>query len=187
MKKNFKKVFSVSMVTSGLFILLGVLLFLKPATTISIISYVIGGIIAVTGMAALIRYFTDKMPKDYFNFDFVYGVLSIIVALVIIFNPTALATIIPIVLGSWMIINSTVKIQFALNLKSYKSEKWLSVFIIACVTLIWGIILIINPLKGALVITQVIGIFIIVYAVLDIVESCMIKKNMGKIIDFLDD
>lgn len=186
MKNNFKRIFGISMTTSSLFIILGILLFLKPVTTISIISYIIGGIIFITGLVSLIRYFKDKEEKDYFNFEFVYGVLSIIVALVIICNPTAIATIIPIVLGGWMIINSIIKIQLSLNLKSYKNDKWLPTFIIATITLIWGALLIINPLKGALVITQVIGLFIIVYAVLDIVESNLIRKNINIVSDVID-
>ena len=49
--------------------------------------------------------------------------------------------------------------------------------IISLIAFIWGIILLINPLKTVLLVTQIIGIFIILYAVLDIIDNFILRRN----------
>ena len=44
-----------------------------------------------------------------------------------------------------------------------------------------GIIFIINPFEGALAITKIIGIFMIIYALLDIINTVIVKKGVKEI------
>ena len=44
--------------------------------------------------------------------------------------------------------------------------------------LVCGVLLMVNPFGGALAITQVLGIFMLVYAVLDIYNAIMIRKEV---------
>ena len=52
----------------------------------------------------------------------------------------------------------------------------LSILIIIC-----GILFIINPFGGALVITKVMGIFMIIYALLDLTNTIIIKKEIHEV------
>lgn len=178
MVESFRKLFRMSVCSSILFIVVGLFLILKPDTTITMISYTLGAIIMVTGVIFLIKYFSNRNQLGIFSGDLVYGVMSTIFGLILILNPTALAKIIPFILGIWIIISSVTKIQYSLQLKSYDNKAWVSTMIIAAVTFIWGLLLLFDPFEGAMVITQIIGIFILVYAVLDLVEISIIKKNL---------
>ena len=73
--------------------------------------------------------------------------------------------IINIVLGITIIVSSSLKIQQALILRSFKSSYWLGSLITALLALICGVILLFNPFTGAVVITKVIGLFLIIYAI----------------------
>ena len=53
--------------------------------------------------------------------------------------------------------------------------------IIAIISAVCGVLLLFNPFKGAVVITQIIGIFILIYAVLDLISTISIRKNVLKI------
>lgn len=178
MVESVKKLFRMSIVTSIFFIVIGLFLILKPETTITTISYVLGAIIMVSGVIFLIKYFSNKDQLGIFSGDLVYGVMSTIFGLILILNPTALAKIIPFILGIWIVISSVTKIQYSLQLKAYENKAWISTMIIAAITFIWGIILLFNPFEGAMVLTQVIGMFILVYAILDLIEVTIIKKNL---------
>ncbi len=185
LKKDFNKMFTTSILTSIIFIAFGIFLLLRPDTTIRIISYTIGIILILLGAFSLGKYYSDNKEKKSIDFNLIYGILSIIVGLVMILNPTALATLIPFVLGFWIVINGVIKIQYALELKKNKNDAWVATIVIALLILIWGLILVFNPFSGAIAITQLIGIFIIIYSILDIVESTLIRKNlkdMGKTI-----
>lgn len=181
MVESFKKMFRMSIVSSLCFIIIGAFLFLKPETTITTISYIIGSIIMVTGIIFLIKYFSNKEEFAPFSGDLIYGVMSTIFGLILILNPTALAKIVPFVLGVWIVISSVTKIQYALQLKYYKNDAWKFTLIIAAITFLWGVLLLFNPFEGAMIITQIIGMFILVYAILDLIEVTILRKNIKDI------
>lgn len=174
---------NTSLIISIIFIIVGLFLFIKPDTTISIISYVIGGVLLVSGLFSVYKYFTAEGIGSIFNFDLVYGVLLVIAGMFLIVKPNALATLFPIILGIWIIINSVTKFQYALVLKRVKNEDWVYTALVSFLTFIWGVVLLWNPFASALAITQIIGIFIIVYAVLDIIDNFIIRKNIKDILD----
>ncbi|MCI8446006.1 MAG: hypothetical protein HFH31_00770 [Bacilli bacterium] len=181
MVESFKRLFRMSIFTSIFFIALGLFLVIKPDTTITAISYIIGGIIMVTGITFLIKYFSNREQYGLFSGDLIFGVLSIVIGLVLILNPTALAKVIPFIIGVWILISSVTKIEYSMQLKSIDNRAWVYTMIIAIITFIWGLLLIFDPFGGAMAITQIIGIFILVYAILDFIEIFIIRKNLKDI------
>ncbi len=178
MKQELKRMWTSSILSACGFILLGLFLLLKPETTISMISYILGTIILLLGAFAFARYIKNREIGGMFNFNLVYGIICVVAGLVLVFNPTALASLIPFVLGIFIVVNSALKVQYAVELKHYDNKMWMTTLILSFITLVCGVILIFNPFEGAVVLTQVIGIFIIIYSVLDVIECYIIKKNL---------
>lgn len=177
MKKNIEKMWTTSVITSTLLIILGLFLFFQPEATISIIAYTIGGIIIISGVGTLYKSF-KKNQINGFNLELTLAVITIIAGLIVILNKEALASLFPLILGIWIIISSTTKLQYAFTLKTMNNQSWISTLIVAILMMLWGILLIVNPFKGALAITKLIGLFIIVYALLNIIESYLLRKNI---------
>lgn len=186
MKTEIKKMCGTNIFSAICFIVIGLFLFFKAASTLEIISYILGGFIIALGIAAFIRYFKYKEEERTFRFDIVYGIISTLAGIILICNPHALAKIIPIILGIWITINSALKIQMAFSLKSYQNSMWTGTLIVGLITLLCGIILIFNPFEGAVVITKVIGIILILYAILDIVSSYMVNKTIKNAIKVIE-
>lgn len=178
MKQELKRMWTSSILSACGFIVLGLFLLFKPETTISMISYVLGTIILLLGAFAFIRYFQNREIGGMFNFNLVYGIICIVAGLVLVFNPTALASLIPFILGIFIVVNSALKVQYAIELKQYNNKMWMTTLILSFITLVFGVVLIFNPFEGAVVLTQVIGIFVILYSVLDVIECYIIKKNL---------
>lgn len=187
MKEKFKKMFLTSIIYSIAFIAFGLLLLFVPTLTISVISYIIGGVIIVTGIISFVRYFKGRSLELKVNFDLIYALLSVIAGVVIVLNPTALASLIPIILGIWIVINSAFKFQYAFHLKERKYVDWFWPFILSILGLMCGVILIFNPFRGVIVLTQLLGIAVIVYAIIDMIETFTIRKGMMKVVDLLED
>ena len=62
------------------------------------------------------------------------------------------------------------------------TNKWdTSVVVIAIITLILGVLLVFNPFGGVIAITKLIGIFLVIYAILDIVNNINIKKKVKEV------
>lgn len=181
MENLMKKFFRSSIITSIFLIVLGGLLFFKSEETIITIAYIIGGALFALGVLALIRFVRYAKKEVNSELDIIYGTVTIILGYLIIMNPKSLASIIPIVLGVCIVISSATKLTYALELKRDKNQLWVMTLIVAIVSAICGAALIINPFAGASAITQIVGAFIIVYAILDITSTITIKRNVTAI------
>ncbi len=179
MEKETKGIFKTSLLSTFCFIVMGLFLIFKSSSTIEIISYILGGFIIALGVTSFIRYYRNKEER-LFRFDIVYGIISSLMGLLLILNPHALAKIIPVILGIWITISSALKIQMAFSLKTYQSNMWKMTLVVGLLALLCGLILIFNPFEGALVITKIIGIFLIIYAIMDLISSYMVNRIMNK-------
>lgn len=182
-EKRIKKTFNASLVTSIIFVVVGLFLFIKPDTTISIISYITGSVLLFMGLVNIYKYFSTDNKINMFSFDLAYGVLLSIAGLALIIDTSIFAKVINIILGIWIIVNSITKFQYGLVLKKANNKDWTYTVFVSLLSFAWGVLLLINPFKTALTITQMIGIFIIVYAVLDIIDNFIIRKNISDILD----
>lgn len=179
LKKEISKLWWNSMFTSIIFLIVGIMLILKPAEIITMISMIVGIGIMIVGIFAFVKYFKMR-EKDTFHFDFVYGTICIVSGVLLVFNPEAVASILPLVLGVWMIINSINKIEYIFSLKKYKDQTWFITVVLTVFTLACGILFIFNPFKGAAILTQILGSVITVYALMDIINAFIIRKSVKK-------
>lgn len=186
MEKLMQKFFRSSLVTSIVLMILGVLLILQSEVTIITISYIIGTLLIALGAIAIIKFVKNVNSINREDLDIVYGTVTIILGVIVIYNPEAIASIIPIIIGIGIVISSATKLQYAIELKENLSSQWKTTMIISIISAICGVILICNPFKGAVVIMQIIGGFIIVYSILDIISTITIKKNVTAIHNALD-
>lgn len=180
MKDSLNKIFLSSILSSSVLLVIGLLLFIRPESTLSLISYTFGGILVVIGTNSLINYYRGKEYVS--TFELVYGVLSVLGGLVLILNPKAIASLIPFILGIWIVISSLIKLKYSLELNSQRTKSGIIALIITILTLILGIVLIFNPFEGAVFITKMIGLFLFVYSALDIVQSFIIKKDIKDLV-----
>ncbi len=181
LKNEFNKVWWNSLLTSIALIVIGILLMTYPTEILTAISMIIGIGIIVAGVFAFIRYFQNsknEVMRNYFTFDLIYGVICLIAGSLLMINTKAIASILPLVLGIWMVINSVTKIQYALTIRQYNKESGLPTLILAILTLICGILFIFNPFRGMEVITQILGGIIAFYAVVDLVNAFLLKKRV---------
>ena len=92
------------------------------------------------------------------------------------FSPELLISIIPLLIGVALVMSSAFRLQNIYNLKRINNVFNIWTLIITLTILVLGILLIINPFGGAVAITQVIGIFLMIYSVLDIVDDIILKR-----------
>ena len=177
MKVEIKKVIWPSLVSSIFLLLLGLLLFFKSSETLVGISYLIGGILIALGVIAIISFLRNKTRDVFVQLNIVYGVVSIVAGIFLVTVPEFIGSIIPIVVGIAVIISSSFKLQQALVLKNLDNRYFLPSLIMAILCLICGVVILFNPFTSATVVTGIIGLFMIVYAVLDLVNSFILRKS----------
>lgn len=170
-----------SIITSALLAILGILLIIASEETIIAISYIVGGTLVLLGAIGIIDYLRKLKTELKSELDLLYATGTIILGILIILHPKAIASIIPTVLGIIIIINSSTKLNYAFQLKNQDNDLWKSTLIVSLLTTICGLVLMFNPFAAATLITRIVGIIILLYAILDIISSITIRKNIAKL------
>lgn len=173
-----RKMNMTSIIFSILFILIGSFLLARPEDAIHLVSYALGIILALWGIISIVQFFTDRESQNYLEFSFILGVFMFIFGIIIIVKPNTIASIIPLLLGIWMLINGVTKLSYALTLNKNKNAA--SSIIISILIIVLGILLVFNPFAGAKTLVQILGVTIIVYSVLDLAECFAIRRIVKK-------
>lgn len=173
LKNQMKKMYATSMVSSIVMFILGMFLLIRPDFIINIVSTIIGVIILVPGIISLIDYFKTKYMAN-----LVIGVIAGVLGIIFIFNSKLVSSILPFVLGIYFIINGVSKIQYVLELRKNNVVNYVPSMVTALLILLCGVLLIINPFGGALAITKVVGIFMIIYSLLDLYNVVIIGREV---------
>lgn len=179
--KNLNLITFGSIVMDALFIILGMFLMTNPETSTQVAGILFGIILMVSGLYAIIKFVLNMNSAYIFTFELIYGILNIIAGFLIIGNPFSITNIITVMVGICFIVSAILKLSIALQFKRFNEETWLFNFIIALLTVILGVLLLVNPFSASIVLTTYAGIMIIIYAGMDIVEQLLFRKRANEI------
>lgn len=182
MKELTKKIFWTSVVSTMAMLIFGILLFAFTETVIKSITIGIAVIFIAIGIMPIINYFRFRSSGVSTTFSFMMGVLCIVVGLILLMNKNILSIIIPIITGIWMIINSINRTSIAMDLRDANVSFWSITLIYSIITLVIGVLLILDPVNGGKLITKTVGIIICVYSVLDLVELILVKVKFKQVV-----
>ena len=181
MKNKFSKMMNISFITSLLFVIIAILMFVLTNVKIEVLAYIVAGAFIVNGLLNMIDDYSVFKPFYFFD-GFTSGLLSIILGVIILMNRDQIPVLLPIIIGLWFIISSTFKLRMSLALKDTNNKDWIPTYLLALVTIIIGLLLIINPSIGSLSIKIVLGGAFILFSIVDIIEVYIFKKNIKAIV-----
>lgn len=184
-----KKVFNISMISSVLLFLFGLILAVNAEGFIKSITVAIGVILLLIGVFPVIDYFRYRKDGLGASVGLISGIFSIVCGLMLLINEDLLMILIPVFIGVWMIINGINKIQVSFEIKDLGEKSWVITFIYSVLIMVLGGYFIVNPISGATTVTSFIGIILCIYAVLDIIDCVIIKvkvKSFKKELDKIE-
>ena len=177
--KMLKKTGYISILESIIFIILGGILIWKAETAIKIISVVLGLIFIIMGAGKVIGHFAiNKKFVEFYNYELIYGLMAIVFGFIIIYYSSTIETILRIIVGIWIIYSSFVKLALSLKIKQVESRAWIYSIILSIIMFGCGIFIILN--EGTIIAT--VGIIMIIYSIIDIVEDLICIKNIKEIL-----
>ena len=178
-----KKVFNISMISSVLLFLFGLILAVNAEGFIKSITVAIGVILLLIGVFPVIDYFRYRKDGLGASIGLISGIFSIVCGLMFLLNENMLMILIPVFVGVWMIINGINKLQVSLFLRDEKENTWLVTFIFSIIIVVLGCYFIINPINGANIVTKTLGIIMCSYSIIDIIDCILINIKVKKFID----
>lgn len=184
-----KKVFNISIISSLLLFLFGLVLAVNAEGFIKSITVAIGVVLLLIGVFPVIDYFRYRKDGLGASVGLISGIFSIVCGLMLLINEDLLMILIPVFIGVWMIINGINKIQVSFEIKDLGEKSWVITFIYSVLIMVLGGYFIVNPISGATTVTSFIGIILCIYAVLDIIDCVIIKvkvKSFKKELDKIE-
>ena len=175
-----KKVFNISIISSLLLFLFGLVLAVNAEGFIKSITVAIGVVLLLIGVFPVIDYFRYRKEGLGASVGLISGIFSIVCGLMLLINEDLLMILIPVFIGVWMIINGINKIQVSFEIKDLGEKSWIITFIYSILIIVLGGYFIVNPISGATTVTSFIGIILCIYAVLDIIDCIIIKVKVIK-------
>lgn len=177
-EEKFNKIILLEMGFSILFMILGIIMFMYSEIANSIAGTLIGIFFLIAGIIQIYT-FIDKSKIKLFRYNIFIGLLDIILGIFIMINPLLLVNILNISLGIWIIVEGLSKFILFYNLKMVKEESN-KIFLVSTLLFIFmGVVLIINPFIS-LVITKIIGIFLILSNIVNISDLVLLKRRSKK-------
>ena len=179
MESFFKKIGFTSILTSFVFAILGIIIYFNPNTTFKIITYIIGAIFIIMGVPRIITYFKAKADYEEFNYTLIYGVISVLLGIVVIICSSFIEAFLRIAIGVWILYSGAVRFSGAIRLKRFNASEyaWVTVLLIAIIMIIFGLYII--TVQGSII--SIIGILMIIYSIMDIIEELILIKNINNL------
>lgn len=160
MKKTLNSVTGV-VLSSLLFILLGLVLLLWPDIASTIVCYSLGVLILVFAVFRIISFFTDKKIYFIFNLDLIVGLVAAGIGIFMLLRPDIVISILPFIIGLVLIFSSILDFQKTFLLREYGNKRWISSMVFTCLKLAFGIFMLAAPLFIAETLVRLIGIGLI--------------------------
>lgn len=163
--KKFKTAF---IIMSILYIVLGITLISRPELSVMVICKSFGTIALIVGIIRIIGFYRRNVYGSLLHLDMVHGLLCIILGSFMLIAPKVVISVLPVLLGIVIIIDSVLRFQMAFDLKRLQHEKWWMHLSLAIVTVVLGTLLLFNPFAGGIVLTRFIGITLTVDGVVNL-------------------
>ena len=148
LEKILKRASWSDIIVSIIFIVFGVMLVTNPGTIISMLSVILGGIFVAIGAFKVIEYFSKGKEDSYL---LGIGVAAILLGIVLMFCTGTILSIFRIVIGVWIIYTGIMNLNTAIQWKDLANS-------------------------GAIL--ETIGVLIIIYGVMDIIERLIFMKKI---------
>ena len=182
-EQKIKSYLSTAMGYSALMVALGLILLIFPGTSLNLIRWGLSLGLIILGIWMIITDITRRSILSMFSGS-IGGVLSLVMGIVIILYPRIL-DIIPIILGVWMIVSSTFSLRLTSSLRAVSNNGYLASVITTVISIVCGIILILNPTDSTVALIALIGVMVIVYAAATLIDLFILRKHLQHIAKFV--
>lgn len=175
-KKFLKKSGWTDIIISLIFVLFGIMLISRPEAIVSVISILLGAIFVVMGVLKIIDYYSNGKQDNYL---IAISVVMILIGIIIMFCADIILSAFRILIAIWIIYSGILNLQTTIVWKDYKSRLWLLTLLLSIATIGVGIYILVN--SGAIM--QTIGIAILVYGIVNIIESFIFIKKVDNYLE----
>ena len=156
------------LVLSALLLLAGVGLTFFSDTFYPILTVLLGVLFLAFGIVKLVGFFSKDPYQLVFESDLVFGILYLVFGLLLLIRPAHTMAFFGIMFGLILLADGLTRVRIALDARPFGIRAWWLILASALVTAILGVVLLFHPGEGTKVLTQLLGISLMVDGVMNI-------------------
>lgn len=160
------------LLSSIVFLVLGVLLLIAPAAMLDLYVRIIGAVLLLGAIVRLVAYFVEK-AENRVPLSLILGVVSAAIGIFFLAAPGVVTRVLAYVFGAILILNSLLDLVIAVRLPSGK----LVAALLSLLGLVLGVLVIVNPRAFSDFITRLIGATLIYESIVSIVTALLARKT----------
>ena len=160
--------------SSLLYIVLGVVLLVMPELSLGFACLLIGGAVVIYGVVRLAAYLRGGPAAD--KLDLVLGVLLILLGLFLLIWIRCLIAFVPVVLGIYILIDSFGSLKRSLDMKALGFGRWWVSFLVAAALAICGLVMVLNPFGTIEGLVMFIGLGFLIDGVTTLVNTILLER-----------
>jgi uncharacterized membrane protein HdeD (DUF308 family) len=145
-------------------LLFGLLTFFWPGITLIVMVFLFGGYALADGIFAIAASLKSRESKRWWVL-LIEGILSVIAGVLTFAWPGITLLILLGLIAGWAIVTGLLEIVAAIQMRKYITNEWLLV-LSGVASLLFGVLLLINPGIGLLTVAWIIGAYAVVFGVL---------------------
>ncbi|HJU63341.1 MAG TPA: HdeD family acid-resistance protein [Candidatus Binatia bacterium] len=164
----------------GLFaVLFGIFAFIWPGITLAVLVLMWGAYAIADGVMALIAAYTMHEEGKPMGSLIVVGILGIAAGVVAFLWPAMTALVLLLFIASWAVLMGIFEIAAAIRLRKHIENEWL-LALSGVVSIVFGVLMFLQPGAGALAVVWLIGSFAIFFGILLIALGFRLKGLAGR-------
>ena len=157
------------LVISAALCVLGATLIAVPGFSLTLLCRIGGALMLLFGAVKIIGYLSKDLYRLAFQYDLAFGILLIVLGLILLTRSNAVIHLVCVLLGIFILADGLLKIQIALDARSFGLPRWWLILATAVATGIVGTLLLLWPSQSARLAMVLLGISILAEGILNLV------------------
>lgn len=175
MNKWIQNILRGQIASSVLYVALGAILLALPEMSLKVLCLIAGAGLSLMGGVRVYIYLKNK--ENGFLLDLLGGVLFAFLGLLILAKPDIISVILPRVLGAIVVIDSIWTFRVCFEMKKMNFVRWNWLFIVTCLFVVLGGIMIYNPFKVLRAMMIFTGVVLLLNGLLDVFFLIFLKQK----------
>jgi len=154
-------------VTSLIYALVGLVLLIKPELSASVLCTLVGLVLVICGAVNILQFLIGRDGTLYTGGRLIFGLVLAAVGIWIMTRPELISVVIPRVIGIILCVHGFNDIRSAVTLHR-SSVPWGMTLLLAVVTLVLGVVLVLDPFEAFSTAVRIIGAFLLYDGISDL-------------------
>ena len=159
---------------------LGLVLIADPDFSLTLLCRLDGILLILFGLVKILGYCSKDLYRLAFQYDLAFGILLVALGVILLCRTNVMVSVLCVVLGVCVLADALLKIQIAIDSRSFGLRRWWLILAAALLTGTVGFLLIFRPRESAQAVMILLGVTLFTEGLLNLVTTLVSVKILRR-------